>query len=288
MIMRLKNSYLWAYATAILLHIAILGLENPLGHIFLTAPPKVADAVSPPMIFEFVDVPTRKDDARPEETRLIAERDQIARDQQTEPLPEDHLPFSEGMARAKDMAMATQGHARNQARDADAAQELKAAEHPSFSFADVLQKSPDEARQERERVVLGGVMLPEQRVQQDNRQTRALERGGLQLSTYAWNYAPYLTYLKRRIEGNIFPPRAFDMGMLEGTTRAKFRIWRDGRLEGPELIDYKGSDLLRDTSLKAVELSARFKALPPDFPDEYLEIVGTFEYIILGKGPRRQ
>ena len=287
MMMRLKNPYLWAYAAAILSHVAILGLENPL-HNFLLAPPKADDAAPPPMIFEFVDVPTRKDDARPEETPRIAERDQIARDGQTDPLPEDHAPFSEGMARAKDRAMASRGQARDQARDADAAQEMKAAAHPSFSFADVLQKSPDEARQERERVVLGGIPLPEQRVQRDNRQTRARQRGGLQLSTYAWNFAPYLSYLKQRIDGHIFPPRAFDLGMIEGATWVKFRIWRDGRLEGPELINYEGSDLLRDTSLKAVELSAPYKALPPDFPDEYLEIVGTFEYLILGKGSRRR
>jgi hypothetical protein len=70
-------------------------------------------------------------------------------------------------------------------------------------------------------------------------------------------------------------------------TRVKFRIWRDGRLEGPELIDYEGSDLLRDTSLEAVKLSADFKPLPPDFPDEYLDITGTFEYLIFGKGQRR-
>lgn len=285
MMMRLKNSYLWAYAVAILSHIAILGLENPLGHLFIVAPPKADDAVSPPMIFEFVDVPTRKDDARPEETPRIAERDQVARDGQTDPLPEDHSPFSEGMARAKDMAIASQGQARDRVRDADAAQETKVAAHPSFSFADVLQKSPDEARRERERVVLGGV-TPEQRVHRDNRQTRALERGGLQLSTYAWHFAPYLSYLKQRIDRHIFPPRAFDLGMIDGATQVKFRIWRDGRLEGPELIGYEGSDLLRDTSLKAVELAAPYNALPPDFPDEYLEIVGTFEYLIFGKGRR--
>ncbi len=284
---RLKNPYLWAYATAILLHILVLALENPLGRVFILAPQQ-ENSPAPPLTFEFVDVPTRREEARPEKTPLIAERDQIARDRQTDPLPEDHLPFSEGMARAKDMATSARGHTRNQVRDADAAQETKAAENPSFSFADVLQKSPDEAQKERERAVLGGATLPEQRVHKDNRQTRARQRGGLQLSTYAWNFAPYLSYLKRRIDHHIFPPRAFDLGMIEGATRVKFRIWRDGRLEGPELIDYEGSDMLRETSLKAVELSAPYRALPPDFPDEYLEIVGTFEYIILGKGRRRQ
>ena len=137
--------------------------------------------------------------------------------------------------------------------------------------------------------MLGGE-LPQVRIDMDNSKTRALERGegGLQLSTYAWDWAPYMQYLKRHIDRHIYPPRLFELGMIDGTTVVKFRIWRNGQLEGPELLDYEGSELLLKTSLKAVELSAPFKALPPDFPDEYLEIVGTFEYLIFGKGQRRQ
>ena len=167
-------------------------------------------------------------------------------------------------------------------RQEQAALETETTDNP-FSFVDMLQKNSDE---ERERAVLGGE-LPQPRIDMDNRKTRALERGGLQLSTYAWDFAPYMQYLKRYIDRHIYLPRAFELGIIDGTTRVKFRIWRDGRLEGPELIDYEGSDLLRDTSLKAVERSAPFKALPPDFPDEYLEIVGTFEYLIFGRGQRR-
>ena len=177
-----------------------------------------------------------------------------------------------------------QGRSRSETHSSDRSSETT--DYP-ISFVDEL-KSPDEARKERERAVLGGEVLPQVRIDMDNRKTRALERGGLQLSTYAWDYAPYMTYLQRHIDRHIYPPRAFQLGIIDGTARVKFRIWRDGRLEGPELIDYKGHNLLRDTSLKAVEFSAPFKALPPDFPDEYLEIVGTFEYLIFGKGQRRQ
>ncbi len=291
MAIRFKNPYLWAYAAAILVHILILLLENPLWRFSVIAPEAEEIPVPPPLMFEFVDVPKNRDDARPEETPLIAEGDRRSRDRQTAPLPESHLPFSDGITRAKDIAASTRGHARSEARDADRASDTEAADNlydPQFSFADVLQKSPDEARKERERAVLGAEVLPQPRVQMDNRKTRARQRGGLQLSTYNWQFAPYLSYLKRHIDRHIFLPRAFYLGLIEGTTTVKFRIWRDGRLEGPELVDYEGSDMLRETSLKAVELSAPFKALPPDFPDEYLEIVGAFEYIILGKGQRRQ
>ena len=282
MAMRLDNPYLWAYTAAILLHILLLLIENPLSAIIVPQPEKIP--VSPPLTFEFVDVPQNRDDAPPEETPLLAERDNISRDQQMDPLPESHLPYSDGISRAKNIATPAQGKSRSETQSTDRAPETT--DNP-FSFVEVLQKNPEEARKERERAVLGGE-LPQVRIDMDNSKTRALERGGLQLSTYAWDYAPYMQYLKRHIDRHIYPPRAFELGMIDGMTQVKFRIWRDGRLEGPELIDYKGHGLLRDTSLKAVELSAPFKALPPDFPDEYLEIVGTFEYLIFGKGQRRQ
>ena len=281
---RLHNPYLWAYTAAILLHILFLLIENPLWRAAIIAPQPEKIPESPPLTFEFVDVPQNRDDAPPEETTLLAERDNISRDQQTAPLPESHLPFSDGISRAKNIATPAQGKPRSETPGAERTQETT--DNP-FSFKDELQKNPEEAQKERERAVLGGEVLPQVRIDMDNRKTRALERGGLQLSTYAWDYAPYMKYLQRHIDRHIYPPRAFELGMIDGMTQVKFRIWRDGRLEGPELINYKGHDLLRDTSLKAVELSAPFKALPPDFPDEYLEIVGTFEYLIFRKGQRR-
>lgn len=286
MAMRLNNPYLWAYAAAILLHILLLLLENPLSRAAIIASQAETIPVSPPLTFEFVDVPQNRDDAPPEETPLLAQRDNISRDQQTDPLPESHLPFFDGLSRAKNIAASAQGRPHSETHSTDRSSETETTDNP-FSFVDELQKNPDEARKERERAVLGGE-LPQPRIEMDNRKTRALERGGLQLSTYAWDFAPYLSYLKRHIDRHIYPPRAFELGMIDGMTMVKFRIWRDGRLEGPELLDYEGSDLLLKTSLKAVELSAPFKALPPDFPDEYLEIVGTFEYLIYGKGQRRQ
>ncbi len=281
---RLNNPYLWAYTAAILLHILFLLIENPLWRAAIIAPQPEKIPTSPPLTFEFVDVPQNRDDTPPEETPLLAERDNISRDRQMDTLPESHLPYSDGISRAKNIATPAQGKSRSETQSADRVSETT---DNSFSFVEVLQKNPEEARKERERAVLGGE-LPQVRIDMDNSKTRALERGGLQLSTYAWDYAPYMQYLKRRIDRHIYPPRAFELGMIDGTTQVKFRIWRNGRLEDPELIDYKGSELLRDTSLKAVKLSADFKPLPPDFPDEYLEIVGTFEYIIFGKGQRRQ
>ena len=237
------------------------------------------------LTFEFVDVPQNRDEIPPEETPLLAERDNISSRSTNGFLAESHLPFSDGISRAKNIATPAQGKSPSETQSAERASETETTDN-SLNFEDLLKK-PEEARKERERAVLGGE-LPQVRIDMDNSKTRALERGGLQLSTYAWNYAPYMKYLQRHIDRHIYPPRLFELGMIDGTTVVKFRIWRNGRLEGPELINYKGSELLRDTSLKAVELSAPFRALPPDFPEEYLDITGTFEYIIFGRGQRRQ
>ena len=287
-----KNPYVWAYTAAILLHLLLMVLHQPLWQAFQIAPTVDVVPESPPLIFEFVDSPEAEaSEAPPQQTPLLADRNLISRDQQTEVLPQSHLAFVDGISQAKEVLETSPGKQQDNStpqefeeRQADQEEGSEAKTDSKFNFADVLFKDPVEAQKEREKAVLGRAALPQQKAQINNLQTRALEQGGLQLSTYAWDFAPYLAYLKQHIGGHVFPPRAFDMGLLEGNTQVRFRIWRDGRLEGPEMIEFEGSPMLRDTSVKAVELSAPFKPLPSDFPDDYLEIVGTFEYLILRPG----
>ena len=150
-----------------------------------------------------------------------------------------------------------------------------------IDFASLMEDSPQQTRQQREQAVYGRPAVPP-RLLLDNRQSGALERGGLQLSTYNWDYAPYLSYLKRHIESHISPPPAFtEFGMIDGSTRVRFKILRDGTLRDLEVLDYTGSPLLRDTSVRAIDLSAEFRPLPAGFPEAYLEITGLFDYIIV-------
>ena len=66
---RLDNPYLWAYAAAILLHILLLLLENPLWRATIIVPQTEKIPVSPPLTFEFVDVPQNRDDDAPKKPR---------------------------------------------------------------------------------------------------------------------------------------------------------------------------------------------------------------------------
>ncbi|HUU26859.1 MAG TPA: TonB C-terminal domain-containing protein [archaeon] len=113
----------------------------------------------------------------------------------------------------------------------------------------------------------------------DSRQTQAPVMGtGFQLSTYNWNWAPYLKELKRRIESNMYPPPAFYMGLVRGRTFLRFKILQDGSIVDFELIGYSGHESLKNTSVNSIEASVPFLPLPSDFPDDFLELQVGFYY----------
>jgi len=124
-----------------------------------------------------------------------------------------------------------------------------------------------------------GVKKSSNRPKHDNQDSRALDNGGLSFNTYNWEFAPYIIWLKKHVEQNIFPPAAFvRMGIIDGETVLRFRIYPDGKLENLEIINYEGHHTLMETSKRAIEVSAPFKKLPGDFPEPYLEITAIFKY----------
>ena len=115
----------------------------------------------------------------------------------------------------------------------------------------------------------------------DNTQSRAPDLGGFSLNTYNWDFAPYMLWLKNHVQRNIYPPPAFThMGMISGRTVLRFRISRGGKFLGMALIGYDGHKSLMETSVRAVQLSAPFRELPPNFPKDFLEVTAHFEYTV--------
>ena len=273
-----KNRYFWAYGTAIVFHALLFFVQAPLNRAVLAPAPELAE---PPLIFEFVDVP-EVSDQKPEHTPLLAAHNQISRDHQPENLAESHLPASAGISQAKEAFETVAGKRAAQASPSQMPSERAAdVREQRFDFGDVLRTSAEQVQQQREQAIFGRSGAPRPSVAMDNPNSRALEQGGLQLSTYAWHFAPYMAYLKQHIGNHIYLPRAFDLGLIDGVTQVRFRILRDGTLDGLEVLGHKGSVMLRDTSTKAVSLAAQYRPLPADFPDAYLDVVGTFEYIIM-------
>ena len=114
-----------------------------------------------------------------------------------------------------------------------------------------------------------------------NFNSRVPELGSFSLNTYAWEYAPYLLWLRNQVQRHIYPPPAFThIGMISGRTILRFRINRNGTLQNLELIGYEGHKSLMETSVRAIQSSAPFRVLPNDFPEEYLEVTAQFDYIV--------
>jgi outer membrane biosynthesis protein TonB len=114
-----------------------------------------------------------------------------------------------------------------------------------------------------------------------NLQSRAPKIGSFSLDTYDWDFAPYMSQLGKKIQRNIYPPPAFThMGIISGRATVRFRVSRDGTLLDMELIGYEGHKSLMEASVRAVQLSAPFRALPDDFPKDYLAVTAQFEYIV--------
>ena len=104
--------------------------------------------------------------------------------------------------------------------------------------------------------------------------------GDISLSTYAWDWAPYLNAFKKKYISNVYPPSAFYMGLIEGVTRVKFTIDRKGNLLGHEVLGHQGHHTLEQTTVNAVISCFPFKPLPSHFPDETLIVTLRMSYII--------
>jgi outer membrane biosynthesis protein TonB len=288
----LANRYTASYVVAILLHLLFLLLMTPARSLFIAS--QSIPAQPDPLSFEFVESEARPTEAPPD-TRFRSDRNARSADQSSADLPKSDRVYNEGIVDIQgDFQTQNPSEAQDAAEQASEQQaEGEAGEH---SEAEQIYKGLESmawlkrkgltTRAQREESVYGAPANPRQSVAGTNTESRALDQGRLQLSTYDWNFAPYLKYLKRRIQSNIFPPAAFTrLGIIDGESKVRFRIYPDGHLEEFVVLDSRGSELLLKTSTQAVDLSAPFKPLPSDFPEPYLEITGIFSYVLMrGRG----
>lgn len=105
----------------------------------------------------------------------------------------------------------------------------------------------------------------------------AQEVGDFRLSTYDWNYVPWQQAFIGKLYRVWQAPSAWYMGLIHGHTVIKFRISRDGRLLGYEVLEHNGHESLQTGNVNAIESVFPFRQLPESFPDDYLEI--TFRMI---------
>lgn len=102
--------------------------------------------------------------------------------------------------------------------------------------------------------------------------------GAITLSTYKWNWAPYLHKMKAKLARVAIPPIAFYMGLIHGKTVVIYEVGKEGQLLNLRVLDHQGHESLRVSSINAFESLFPFLPLPEDFPDETLTIVFTLVY----------
>jgi outer membrane biosynthesis protein TonB len=287
----LANRYTASYAAAVLLHLLLMLLMSSTRGFFVET--GSARAEPEPLSFEFVESDAKPAESPPD-TRFRSDRNARSADQSEADLPRSELAYNEGvvdiqgdfqtqnLSESQEAAQAAseQPPGRESGEQSEAEQIYRGLESMAW-----LKRKGQTTRAQRERAVFGEPASSRQSVAAINTYSRALDRGGLQLSTYDWEFAPYLIYLKKRIQSHIFPPAAFTrLGIIDGESKVRFRIYLDGHMEGPVVLDSRGSALLLKTSTQAVELSAPFKPLPEDFPEPFLEITGLFAYVLFRGG----
>lgn len=92
------------------------------------------------------------------------------------------------------------------------------------------------------------------------------------------DFGPYMRELQRRIKMNWDPPK----GNESKRVVLLFKIARDGRLLSSRVFKSSGLPNSDKAALSAVELTAPFKPLPPDFKGSSIDIQFTFDYNVFG------
>lgn len=121
--------------------------------------------------------------------------------------------------------------------------------------------------------------------QKFNQQKFSVEEvGSLSLSTYAWEWAPFIQKLKNKHKNVWYAPPAYtQLGLISGYTKIVFEIGRNGNLIRADVIDHQGHESLRTASEASIKAIFPFIPLPDDFPDETLTITATLIYPDLRK-----
>ena len=278
-----EHRLLWALILSLLLHLIFLLLYSKWGEIeILKLPDSVNKKSEKQIAFEIVETPEEsRSKIPPKKAQLLSDKNALAKDLVKKDMGTENLPYSKGVADAKVFPEAKKsGSDKNYFGKTLLSGEKS---HQNLKgFIPQAQSRGENTEFSRE-LLLGGKKVPPKNSLYDQRQSSAKDIGGISFNTYAWDFAPYLLELKRRIERNIYPPPAFTYLGFGGKNVIRFRIALDGSLDNLQVLEYEGEKALVRTSQKAVEMSAPFRPLPEDFPEKYLEVTATFSYIITSK-----
>jgi protein TonB len=106
-----------------------------------------------------------------------------------------------------------------------------------------------------------------------------VDSGPLSFDTKGYEWGPYAAEMIRKIKRNWEIPKLAHFGM-KGRLVVRFFLMKDGRVEGLRLLVSSGVPPFDNASMKAIQNSSPFRALPPDFPNPREGVTITFLYNI--------
>jgi len=285
---------------SILLHILFLAFWEssikmdksgmPLQPLPRQSAPLVFDLQQPEMPREVIATPAdAKTTKQPKKADFLSDKNALARNQEPAPsLPLANDPFSRGDFITHDLPPQPPSPEKETAAAPSAEKAAAIDKNPAEASQDSLTEKMAESAKPQNTDPAGRsktpLQLPIPGVRHDHLDSQVPDSGGLSFNTYNWDFAPYMLELKERIGRNVFPPLAFSqLGMIDGDTLLRFKIYPDGELRDLELLAYQGHRSLMETSTLAVKVSAPFRKLPNDFPEPFLQVTAKFSFFIKNK-----
>jgi len=102
--------------------------------------------------------------------------------------------------------------------------------------------------------------------------------GDFSLNTYEWNFAPWMRRFVNDLHRSWIAPYAYRLGIIDGYTRIRLVVERDGRPSSMEIFAREGHESLHTASIAALRAFAPYAPLPPDFPEDQLVILLGLHY----------
>ena len=260
-------------AISIAVHILLLLLISINKDLIVSSQPEKEIYQDDRLVFELIETPDVEDQLPDADSDLVSDKNTKASDLNESNLSDNELPFQIGDTTLKSFN-----------ENLPNVQEQEQLSRPNKeSVSDILAEIQEnktsffedyQARQEMQQ-------FAREKPEYNQELSDALEKGGIKFNTYAWDFAPYMLRLKRKVESHINPPFAFTrLGAIDGNTLIRFKIMQDGSLQDLEVVGSDAHYTLDDTSTRAITYSAPFIPLPKNFPEPYLEVTALFSYLI--------
>ena len=113
----------------------------------------------------------------------------------------------------------------------------------------------------------------------DQKKFSVEEVGSLSLSTYQWEWAPYINAMKNKLYRVWYAPSAYyELGLIYGYTVIIYTIDRSGNITRLEVLKHEGHSSLEKSSVDAIQALFPFLPLPDNFPEETLTITAKLYY----------